>query len=58
MIDEFMRDGVEAGIDPAAVADEVVAAIHEERFWILTHDDMRQMPVERMMRAAAQENPA
>ncbi|CAB4365709.1 MAG: SDR family NAD(P)-dependent oxidoreductase [Actinobacteria bacterium] len=58
MIDEFMRDGVEAGIDPAAVADEVVAAIREERFWILTHDDMRQMPVERMMRAAAQENPA
>lgn len=58
MIDAFMRDSVESGIDPSIVADEVVAAIHEERFWILTHEDMRQMPVERMLRAAAQENPA
>jgi len=58
MIDGFLRDGVEGGIDPAIVADEVITAIHEERFWILTHEDMRRLPVERMQRAERQENPA
>ena len=58
LMDELMRQGVEGGIAPTEVADAVVDAIHEERFWILTHEDMRQLPVERMMRAAAQENPA
>ena len=29
-----------------------------DRFWILTHPEMRHAPVERMLRAEAQENPA
>jgi hypothetical protein len=33
-------------------------AVVNERFWILTHDDMKSLPVERMQRAAAGENPA
>jgi hypothetical protein len=36
----------------------VVDAIHAERFWILTHPDMRHSAVERMERAERQENPA
>jgi NAD(P)-dependent dehydrogenase (short-subunit alcohol dehydrogenase family) len=58
MIETMLADGVEGGIDPSEVARQVVDAIHEERFWILTHPETRQIPVERMQRAAAQENPS
>lgn len=58
MIDQVFRQGLEQGIDAAVVADEVVDAIRTERFWILTHPEMRHSPVERMLRAEAQENPA
>ena len=37
---------------------EVTDAITTDRFWILTHPDTRHAPVERMMRAEAQANPA
>ena len=39
------------------IADQVLDAIVAERFWILTHEDMRHAPVERMERAEAQVNP-
>lgn len=58
MIEDVLRQGVENGIDPADVAAQVVDAVRSDRFWILTHPEMRQIPVERMQRAAAQENPA
>lgn len=58
MIEQVFRQGLEQGIDAAVVADEVVDAIRTERFWILTHPEMRHSPVERMLRAEAQENPA
>ena len=57
LVDQALRDGVANGIDPAVVADEVVAAVRARRFWILTHPETRQLPVERMQRAANQENP-
>ena len=57
-MDQVLREGVENGISPAEVAGEVVAAIKAERFWILTHPEFRQAPIERMQRAADQENPA
>ena len=46
------------GVDPDGIAAQVLDAILTDRFWILTHPEMRQAPVERMQRAAAQENPA
>jgi hypothetical protein len=52
------RQGLEDGIDAAEVAAQVVDAIRHERFWILTHPDMRHRAVERMERAERQENPA
>ena len=58
MMDALLRQGVEDGIDPAEVADQVIDAIRTERFWILTHPEMRHAPVERMERAERQENPA
>jgi hypothetical protein len=57
MMNEFLRTGVETGIPARDVADQVVAAIKADRFWILTHEDMRQGPVERMQRAATGTNP-
>ncbi len=57
LIGEVLTGGVETGIPADDVAVEVVSAINEQRLWILTHDDMRQRPVERMRRAASQTNP-
>jgi NAD(P)-dependent dehydrogenase (short-subunit alcohol dehydrogenase family) len=58
LINQFLRTGVETGIPATDVADQVVAAIKADQFWILTHPDMRQMPVERMQRAAEGVNPS
>jgi len=57
MMDQVLRQGVEDGIDATEVAAQVVDAIRAERFWILTHPDMRHSVVERMERAERQENP-
>ncbi len=57
-MNQFLRIGIDSGIPAADVADQVVAAIKAGQFWILTHADMRQGPVERMQRAAAGENPS
>lgn len=57
MMDAVLAQGVEEGIEATDVADQVVDAIRTERFWILTHPEMRQAPVERMQRAAEQTNP-
>ena len=46
------------GIDVSIIGDQVAEAIKADRFWILTHEDMRHLPVERMQRAERQENPA
>ena len=55
---EVVRTSIDtAGIDPAEVADQVVDAIRGDTFWILTHPETRQQPVERMRRAAAHVNP-
>jgi NAD(P)-dependent dehydrogenase (short-subunit alcohol dehydrogenase family) len=54
----MFEQGVENGIPPEDVAAQVVDAIDAQRFWILTHPDMRHLAVERMQRAEAQENPA
>ena len=57
MIGGMLRAGVETGIPASEIADQVLDAIVAERFWILTHEEMRHAPVERMERAEAQINP-
>ena len=57
MIGSMLRTGVETGMPASELADQVLDAIVAERFWILTHEDMRHAPVERMERAEAQVNP-
>jgi NAD(P)-dependent dehydrogenase (short-subunit alcohol dehydrogenase family) len=56
-MNEMLRTGVEGGIPASDVADQVVDAIRARRFWVLTHPDYREAPIERMQRAAHQENP-
>ena len=56
-MDQILREGVEQGISPDDVATQVVAAIKADQFWILTHPDYGEAPVERIRRAVAQENP-
>jgi NAD(P)-dependent dehydrogenase (short-subunit alcohol dehydrogenase family) len=41
MIRAQMRSTIEAGIAPEAVADQVVGAVVENRFWVLTHPSTR-----------------
>jgi NAD(P)-dependent dehydrogenase (short-subunit alcohol dehydrogenase family) len=57
LMNEHLRAGVDVGIPPDEVAVQVVDAVDAGSFWILTHDDMRQAPVERMRRAASGTNP-
>jgi NAD(P)-dependent dehydrogenase (short-subunit alcohol dehydrogenase family) len=57
MINQLFRTAVDDGIPASDVADQVVAAIKARQFWILTHEEMRHMPVERMERAEAGVNP-
>lgn len=57
LMDAALTQGIDEGIDTTVVAGAVVDAIRTEQFWILTHADLRHLPVERMERAARQENP-
>jgi hypothetical protein len=57
MMNEALHVGVDTGIPASDVAEQVHDAVVADRFWILTHPDFRQAPVERMQRAALQENP-
>jgi NAD(P)-dependent dehydrogenase (short-subunit alcohol dehydrogenase family) len=42
MMESLVRNAVASGIEPSAVADQVLSAIVEERFWILTHPKMNK----------------
>lgn len=42
MMEAMMRQAIASGIPAGEVADQVLAAIHEERFWILTHPKMKK----------------
>lgn len=58
LMNEVARTAIDNdGIPPAEVAQQVLGAIRDDRFWILTHADWKAMPVERMRRAEAQVNP-
>jgi NAD(P)-dependent dehydrogenase (short-subunit alcohol dehydrogenase family) len=44
-VQEATRQAIESGIDPAEVAGHVVAAIREERFYVITHPEMTEPAV-------------
>lgn len=57
-----MRDMVagliEGGLDPAAVAAQVVSAVRERRPWVFTHPDWMEMVTARSERIVAEEPPS
>jgi hypothetical protein len=59
---DAMRDLVagliEGGLDPAAVAAQVVDAVRENRPWVLTHPDWMDMVRGRAERIIAEEPPS
>lgn len=57
LMSEMLGTGVDGGIPATDVADAVVSAVDERRFWILTHPESRMAPVQRMQRAADGVNP-
>ena len=58
LVGRLVREALdEEGMDPSDVANQVAEAIAAQDFWILTHEDVRHRPVERMQRAARNENP-
>jgi len=42
MIDQIMRSAIAKGIDAAQVAEDVVGAVREERFYIFTHPELKR----------------
>jgi len=56
-INQALSDGVDGGIPASEVAAQVVAAIKNDQFWILTHDSTREASVARVRRAADGVNP-
>lgn len=57
LMNEHLRAGVEIGVPADDVARRFVDAVDSGTFWILTHDELRRAPVERMQRAATGTNP-
>ena len=57
IVGDALAGGVENGIPADDVAVAVVDAVDAGQFWILTHEEMRGAPIERMRRAADQINP-
>jgi len=53
----WVQHEIDAGMDPALVADEVFAAIRAERFYVLTHPDMQPLIQQRLDAVATGENP-
>ena len=53
----IMKAGIEAGISPTVVADQVFSAIREERFYILTGEEGKALVQDRMERILQDRNP-
>jgi NAD(P)-dependent dehydrogenase (short-subunit alcohol dehydrogenase family) len=55
--EQHVRRAIDEGMTPAAVADHVLDAIAEDRFWIFPHDDFLEIVVERWHQIAEKRNP-
>ncbi len=54
---EMITAMLAGGLDPADVADRVVDAVRNKRFYILTHPEWKSMVAARMQRIVDEENP-
>ena len=56
-MDELLRQLIETGMSPAQIADAVFDAISSEKFYILTHAEMKPMVQKRMEDIQQERNP-
>ena len=56
-LDQLMRFGITTGMDPAEVADKVLAAVRDGRFWVLPHEGSAERVREVAARSYGDENP-
>lgn len=54
---KYVRRAIDEGMQPSAVADVVVGAVREGRFWVFPHEDFLELAMERFHRIGEQENP-
>jgi NADP-dependent 3-hydroxy acid dehydrogenase YdfG len=54
---EFLREKIESGLAPKEVAEQVLAAIRADRFWVRTHPEMEPQIAARCAAVAAGEDP-
>jgi NAD(P)-dependent dehydrogenase (short-subunit alcohol dehydrogenase family) len=57
MVEGMMRAAIQSGIPPEVVAEKVLHAILEEKFWILTHSKTKKMVEKRMQGILTDQNP-
>jgi NAD(P)-dependent dehydrogenase (short-subunit alcohol dehydrogenase family) len=56
-LDQLMRSGLTTGMDPAEVADKVIAAVRDGRFWVLPHEGSVERVREVAARSYGEQNP-
>ena len=56
-IESHYRRAIDEGVTPAAVADAVVAAVEEPRFWVFPQPEFLAVAVERFERIAEGADP-
>jgi NAD(P)-dependent dehydrogenase (short-subunit alcohol dehydrogenase family) len=54
---KYVRRAIDEGMTPGAVADLVVGAVRDQRFWIFPHPDFLEMAVQRFHRIAESLDP-
>lgn len=54
---DWVADQTSRGLDPRAVGDQVLDAIHNERFYVLTHPEWRPLIEHRMRTVLSGDNP-
>jgi NAD(P)-dependent dehydrogenase (short-subunit alcohol dehydrogenase family) len=57
MVETMVRAAVEAGMPPEVVAEKVLQAVIEEKFWILTHSKTKKLVEKRMTGILENQNP-
>ena len=57
IVGAHVRRAVDEGLTPGAVADQVAAAIGEQRFWIFPHPDFVELAELRWQSVAEGQNP-
>jgi NAD(P)-dependent dehydrogenase (short-subunit alcohol dehydrogenase family) len=55
--ESFMRSLIEGGVEPSTIADAVLDAVHDERFWILPAEEATPAITNRAQRIAAGQDP-